>query len=418
MTRIHPSPTYRTLLAHRAFALLWIGQAISTFGDALYDVALLWYVFGATHSALAAGGIAIAVTAGRLLASVPAGAIVDRAPLRRIMLLADLARGVLTLAVGLAWLRGTVPPLPLLYGLAFLVSVGGAFFDPARAAAVPAILPADHLVAANALDGLFASLTFLVTWALSGLIVAAIGPAYALLLDAGTFLASCCLVAGARWDGDDRPVVMATADVPGQRPVADLREGLRWAWQDRPVRAMLLAQGAFTATSSLFFTGLVPYFRQHLHGGAALYGLQGAVFAAGLGVASWLIGWRSVRRIGLLYSLGLVVNGVGNSLFSLAPTIWYLLPAVFVAGLGKAAHATGERTLLQIRAPARLRGRVFVLWGTLAQVIAVPMLALGGWLSDHLTAQPVLLVASLMHIGIGLWLRSRPYLAHAESHGG
>jgi len=43
------------------------------------------------------------------------------------------------------------------------------------------------------------------------------------------------------------------------------------------------------------------------------------------------------------------------------------------------------------------------------------MLALGGWLSDHLTAQPVLLTTSLMHIGIGLWLRSRPYLAHAES---
>ena len=333
------------------------------------------------------------------------------------MLLADLARGVLTLAAGLAWLYGAAPPLPLLYGLAFLVSAGGAFFDPVRAAAVPAILPADHLVVANALDGLFASLTLLVTWALSGFIVVAIGPAYALLLDAGTFLASCCLVAGARWDGD-LPVVTATADVPGQRPIADLREGLRWPQQDQFVRTMLVAQGAYTATSTLFFTGLVPYFRQHLHGGAALYRLQGAVFAAGLGVASWLIGQRSVRRIGLLYSLRLVVNGIGNSLFSLAPSIWYLLPAVFVAGLGRAAHATGERTLLQIRVPGRLRGRVFVLWGTLAQVIAVPMLALGGWLSDHLTAQPVLLAASLMHIGIGLWLRSRRDVAHAGSSAG
>ena len=418
MTRIHPSPSYRTLIAHRAFALLWVGQAISTFGDALYDVALLRYVFGATHSALAASGIAVAVTAGRLLASVPAGAIVDRAPLRRIMLRADLARGVLTLAVGIAWLHGAAPPLSLLYGLAFLVSAGGAVFDPARAAAVPAILPADHLVAANALDGLFASLTFFVTWALSGFIVAAIGPAYALLLDAGTFLASCCLVANARWDGGGRSIVRGATERPGQRPIADLREGLRWAWQDQLVRAMLLAQGAFTATSALFFAGLVPYFRQHLHGGAALYGLQGAVFAAGLCVASWLIGWRSVRRIGLLYSLGLLVNGIGNSLFALAPSIWYLLPTVFVAGLGKAAHATGERTLLQMRTPARLRGRVFVLWGTLAQVIAVPMLALGGWISDHLTAQPVLLAASLMHIGIGLWLRSRRDVAHAGSPAG
>ena len=71
-----------------------------------------------------------------------------------------------------------------------------------------------------------------------------------------------------------------------------------------------------------------------------------------------------------------------------------------------------------MRAPAMLRGRVFVLWGTLAQVLAVPMLALGGWLSDHPTAQQVLLAASLMHIGIGLWLRSRRDVAHAESSAG
>ena len=56
-----------------------------------------------------------------------------------------------------------------------------------------------------------------------------------------------------------------------------------------------------------------------------------------------------------------------------------------------------------------------MLWGTLAQVIAVPMLTLGGWISDHLTAQPVLLAASLMHIGIGLWLRSMRDAAHAGS---
>ena len=41
---------YRTLLANRPFVALWLGQAISQFGDALYDLALLWYVLDATGS--------------------------------------------------------------------------------------------------------------------------------------------------------------------------------------------------------------------------------------------------------------------------------------------------------------------------------------------------------------------------------
>jgi MFS family permease len=117
VTFLHAQPGYRSLLAYPAFTLLWIGQVISTFGDALYDVALLFYVFSTTHSALAAGGIALAATVGRLLASFLAAATVDRVPKRHLMLLADGCRFALTLGVSVAWIGGAVPTLPLLYVL-------------------------------------------------------------------------------------------------------------------------------------------------------------------------------------------------------------------------------------------------------------------------------------------------------------
>jgi hypothetical protein len=143
-----------------------------------------------------------------------------------------------------------------------------------------------------------------------------------------------------------------------------------------------------------FCTGLVPFLQHHLHGGAALYGLQGAVFGSGLVLSSWLIGLRPARKIGQIYCLGLVVNGVGNSLFALAPSVWYLLPAVFLAGLGRAGHAIGERTILQTQVPPEVRGRVFALWGTVAPILWAFALPLGGWMSDHASAQAVLLCAS------------------------
>ncbi len=84
----HPLPPrgYRSLVAHRTFTLLWTAQAISTFGDALYDVALLWYVLDATRSAVAASGIAVGATLGRLLGSLSASALLDRVSPRRVML--------------------------------------------------------------------------------------------------------------------------------------------------------------------------------------------------------------------------------------------------------------------------------------------------------------------------------------------
>jgi hypothetical protein len=197
---------------------------------------------------------------------------------------------------------------------------------------------------------------------------------------------------------------------------ADIHKGGRWVWRNPLARTMLIGQGAYVFTASFFFTGLVPFLQRHLHGGAELYGVQGAVFGAGLVSASWLIGLRRAGKIGKLYSLGLVVNGIGNSLFALSPSVWYLFPAVFLAGMGRAAHATGERTLLQVHTPDVVRGRVFVLWSTIAQVVWTPALVLGGWVADHAPAQLVLLGASCVHVGLGLWLRAQPVVAHADAN--
>src|SRR5437763_3852924 len=97
-------PGYRYLLTNRTFGLLWASQAVSTLGDVVYDVALLWYVLESTGSALAAGGIAVGATAGRFLGGLSAAAVLDRFPVRRIMLGADLARLALTLGVSAVWL--------------------------------------------------------------------------------------------------------------------------------------------------------------------------------------------------------------------------------------------------------------------------------------------------------------------------
>jgi MFS family permease len=394
---ITPRPTapFRALLANRPFAALWAGQTISNIGDVLYGVALLWYVLDSTGSAFSAGLIAVAAMAGRLAGGVVAATLLDRLPARRVMLVSDGLRCALTGATGILWLGGRVPPLAALYGLACIVAAGGALFGPARAAALPQIVAREQLVSANALDKLAAGLTDTLIFGVSGAVVATLGPARSLALDAATFLISFAAVWAARW-----PEVRAARHEP-QRPLAGLWHGLRWVRGNPIARTILAAQLVHAFAGGLFFAGIAPFLRRHLDGGAVVYGLQGAVFSLGLVAGALLIGWRAPQRVGMLYALGIILNGLGNSGFALAGSLVTLLPAVFVAGLGGAAHTTSEITLLQSSVPPALRGRVLALTLTLATATVMPAIALGGWLSDRADPRWLLLGASLAHVAIG-----------------
>lgn len=411
---ITPRPTapIRALLTNHTFAALWIGQTISNIGDVLYGVALLWYVLDKTGSAFSAGLIAVAAMIGRLSGGAIAATLLDRIPARRVMLLSDGIRCALTGTVGLLWLGGLVPPLAALYAVACVGAVGGALFGPARAAALPQIVPGERLVAANALDKLTAGLTDTLIFGVSGAVVAILGPARSLTLDALTFLASFSAVWVARWM--DTPRAAGAAE----HPLIGLRAGLCWVRQNALARAVLSAQLVVAFAGGLFFAGIAPYLRRHLDGGAALYGLQGAVFSVGLVVGAALIAWKAPRRVGLLYACGLIVNGVGNSGFALSSSLATLLVAVFVAGLGNATFVTCEITLLQAYLPPALRGRIFALTITLATAFVLPAIALGGWLSDQTDTRWILLGASLAHIAVGGVLALNRRLRALQTTGG
>jgi len=403
---------YRRVLSHRPLVALWAGQAISNVGDTLYTVALLWYVLGATGSAFAAGGIAVAAGLGNVLGGAGASTVLDRLQPRRVLLAADSARLAFTAFVALPWLFGTAPPLAMLYTLAAIGAVATAFHGPARTTAVPQTVPADLLVTANALESLSASLANTAIWALSGVIVAALGPALALVLDAGTFLIAFLAVWSVTWPEADLDKGRQ------QHPLAALSATIRAIDATPAVRGMFAMLPAQAFAGGCFFAAIAPFLDQQLRGGAALYGLQGAVYGSGIILASWLIGAAMVRRIGILYAGGVLLNGLGNVGFALAPSVPALLVGALVAGLGVAALSGGELALLQTAALSAFRGRIFALAGLLGTALFLLGVALGGWLADHWRAQPVLLLASLVHVSRGLYLFALPALRAARTTDG
>ena len=289
MDQTVPHPGFRSLLDNRPFGLLWAAQAVSTLGDLLYDIALLWYVLDTTGSALAAGVISVSSGIGFLLGSGSAGLLLDRVPARRIMLGADLARLALTLAVCATWLAGFSPPLAVLYALTFAVSFATAYFNPARAAAMPQVVPREHLLRANALDAVSHGVARTIALPLSGALVAAVGPAPALLADAGTFLLSSLLVYRARWAPE------AIGDREQATTLSAALGGLRWARADPLVRTLLVAETVHALAAGVFVSALAPFVRE-LGGVRPSMARRGAASARGCCWPRWR--WGTGPRTG------------------------------------------------------------------------------------------------------------------------
>ncbi|HEY5685813.1 MAG TPA: MFS transporter, partial [Acidimicrobiia bacterium] len=222
----------RALFAIRDFRLLWTGQAVSNFGDALTNLALLLTAQRLTGSTAAVATTAVAVAMPTLLFGMVAGAYVDRWNRTRVMIVSDLLR---TSFVLLFLLVTTPDRMWLLYAVAFIQAALGTFFNPARGALVPRIVPTDQLLAANSFSQMTQVAAGLVGTAVAGVIAAAFDTlALAYVIDAATFLISLTAIGLIRTDG--APEAVPTTP----RIWADVRFGIASVGRSRILLGVMI----------------------------------------------------------------------------------------------------------------------------------------------------------------------------------
>ncbi len=135
----------------RDFRLLWSGMCVSLLGDGVFIVAMAWQIYALSNTPTALAVVGIAMTVPTIAFLLVGGVVSDRFDRRRVMLAADVARGLAVAAIAVLSLTGTLE----LWHMIVLVAVFGAataFFGPAFDAIVPDVLPAGLLPQANSLD--------------------------------------------------------------------------------------------------------------------------------------------------------------------------------------------------------------------------------------------------------------------------
>jgi DHA3 family tetracycline resistance protein-like MFS transporter len=329
-------------------------MAISLLGDGIYLVAIVWQVYELSDAPTALALVGICLTVPQVALVLVGGAVTDRLERRRVLLAADVLRGV---AVGVAGALAVAGELRLwhLFVLAALFGVGSAMFGPAFSAIIPELVPDDQILQANSLERFVRPLAIrFIGPAVGGVIVARFGAGTAFLLDSASFAASiAALLAIGR-----RPVLVA----PDRRHslLHDVGEGIAF------VRSQSWLLGTILATSigMLFFLGpvyvLLPLVvKQSLGGTASDLGLVFAAGGVGAMVASFVLGARRLPRrpLTLMYVCwaAMCLQLVG---YAVARSLWQV---VLVAMLGTALLVYGQilwTTLLQRLVPRHLLGRV------------------------------------------------------------
>ena len=340
---------YRALRS-RDFRFLLVGVFLASFGQQMLSVALGWELYDRTGSALALGGIGLALIIPVIVLSLPAGHVADTYSRKKVMIGAQVAIALGALGLAIQAQRGG-PLLPI-YACLTLIGSAQAFNNPASSALVAQVVPSDDFESA-------------ITWRSSvGQVSAVLGPA------AGGFLIG--IFGGAAWVFAFYAVaasifafLLIFLRVQGQprraattRTLRSIGEGLQFLVRT-PVLLAAITLDLFAVLLGGATTLLPIFARDILHVGAFGLGwLQAANSLGAIGMAFTLAQRPPFRRAGRTLLLAVIGFGLVTIVFGLSRSFIISFGALLVLGACDNISVIVRSTLLLVRTPDALRGRV------------------------------------------------------------
>ena len=390
--RSHPP---RSLLFEWDFGWLWWGQLVSQVGDGITRLALLWFVYSATGSALQTTVVGLLQTLPPVIFGPLIGVYLDRLPKKWLMIASDLLRMVI---IGLIpWL---VSPQRLtvefLFTLVFLNSIAAAVFGPAMIAAVPFIVERERSTAANALLQITSSLGVVAGSTLSGVGIAAFSSQEVLGINAVTYLVSAACLLLVRIPS--APPEEATAN-QWTSTIGDLVAGIRYAFVQHQVVLELILTAALYSFGMSAFSTLFPIFGKNRLGlGPADIGylwssLGVGLLAVSLGLVRMGV-WSLPARVRAI-ALSSVVSAVCLAGLILTPNRVIVGILLCLVGTGIGLFTPVAWGVLQEIAPAAMLGRLLTLYGAVAMAAAMLGMTILAWVMQHLGSDITVVLISM-----------------------
>ena len=383
------------------FRSLWLAQVISLTGDWFNTIASVIIVNRYSASGLAVGGLFIARALPPFLLGPVAGVVADRFDRRKVLILSDMLRAGIVLCFLLV---DRQERLWLLYVLTVLQFSVSSFFEPARAALVPALVENDELLKANTLSSVTWSAMLTLGGAIGGLTASLFGVRVSLIVDAASFLASAALVLSIT--GQFHATAVHALESGWQNFV----DGMNYVRKNLDVGLVTLVKalgqvGSFDIIAALYAARV---FRQGQEGATTL-GLMFTAFGVGavLGplISNWL-GDSSTVWLRRAILGGFVCMPLAWLVVGIAPALPVALVGCVLRGVGGSINWTYSDVLLQMTVPNHLLGRVFAFDFAIFTLAVSVSLWLTGFVTDefHLTPRTIALLLAMGSMGpLAVW---------------
>ena len=348
--------TFASLKRHRNYRLFFTGQVISVSGTWMQNVALAWLVVELTSSPIAVGALAFCRFIPFTILGLVAGVVADRIDNRKLVITTQAVSMALSAVLAVLVLTGA-ETLWLVYVLAALGGTALVFDAPGRHALTFQMVGRDELPNAVALNASLFNASRVVGPAVAGVLIAAFGVGICFALNTVTFVA--VLIGLLMMRKEELVPVQRSGEPPTM--MKGIREGFAWVLRSPEMR-LVLSIVTVVSTVGFNFHVILPLLASDtLDTGPEVFGilsacfgggaLVGALLSAALGRASWKV-------------LVLGTAGFSVCLLLLAP-LHSVVPCailLFATGVCFTLWTSNANSILQLRAPDHLRGRVVSLY--------------------------------------------------------
>jgi MFS family permease len=325
----------------------------------------------------------------RLLFGFVAGVYVDRLDRKKLMVLSDILRGCFVLGFILV---DSPDKIWILYLIGFLQGSVATFFEPARMALLPNLIPSQGLLAANSITQTSQTIFFMLGNAAAGVLVGTLSTARPVfIIDAITFFVSAMLVSRIAFE-HQAPEKLSSLN--GHSFFKQLWDGVKLSFGNRilagTIAAISLTMLGIGAANVL----MVPLLINDIGIPETWMGATGAGQTVGMIISGLLIAGLSSRiKPTRLAGFGLVGFGLTMSMISTASSIWHVILIQFISALFIPAITSSTQTILQVAVPDKLRGRTGAARMVLIMIANLISMGAAGILADTIGARNVFIIS-------------------------
>jgi MFS family permease len=391
-------------MINRNFFLLLSGQFVSQIGDKFHMIALSFWVLKTTGSTAKMGAVLAASLFPSLIVGFFSGAFIDIYNRKMIIVGTDLLRGLVLFIFAILFYFEMMSFYIILM-MQVILSVNGAFFDPAIPSVIPQIVDKKDLAIANSKHQFVNGISTITGAFLGGILVALWGYFWIFVLNAISFFLSACFE---MWI--QIPEHKGNQDSDTTRPpiFIDMQEGYLYILNKRTLMVLL-----FIVMVIHFFVGSIEVFMPVIADAISESGTKTLGFfhtAFGLGTISIAI-FLSIKQIsekeqvmlfGSVFGLGFFY--VVASFFRGTPTLLLVLflSIFFLLGCCIICASVSFKTLLQKQINNDYAGRVFALAGSIGNASIPGAMIFYGFLLEKIEFQSMLLISGLLLMPISL----------------